>query len=397
MDQQEKDALDFCNEFTRNEQVRASDKGKVVVESSSSTQAPRSGSASGTASSTATATEVVMDEFHITRCEGQVTCNLPPSKLLCLAEHRVDFDNLSQNGFDLREEVHFQGWEKFFTRLNGPVYGALVKEVWKQAECDHYHVVSHVLGKRIIITEKTIGELFGLNHREGIRIGGRNDKDEFINMVVNKKIFTNSESTKPSYEHKPLTLVPKLRIWHRILLTCINPRPLNLYPDYLNANQKCFLNHPQNNDKLFLPAILFLHLKESIQESRTSANKDKEIIKYVPFGRLISDILIENGLIKYLRDEAQFSVDLTAGFGDTLTGKNLKSMEIIDEILIEPTLEADEVILNRRQMVDDLPPFSKDEPIEAVIEYVKSQMDDGKDMSWFTYDMLLDTIKEIEI
>src|ERR1044072_5116770 len=271
MDQPEKDALEFFDEFTRNEQD-----------------------------------EVMMNECHITRRKGQVTCSLPPSELLCLAEHRIDFDNLSQNGFDLREEVHFQGWEKFFTRLNGPVYGALVKEFWKQADCDHHHVVSHVLGKRIIITEKTIGELFGLNHLEGIRIGGRNDKEEFINLVVNKKIFTDLESTKQSSEYKPLTLVPKLRIWHRILLTCINPRPLNLYHDYLNANQKCFLYHLQNNDKLCLPAILFLHLKESIQESRTSANKDKEIIKYIPFGRLISDILVENGLIKYLRDEAQF-------------------------------------------------------------------------------------------
>src|ERR1044072_3854025 len=145
MDQQEKDALDFFNEFTRNEQVQASDKSKVVAESSSSTQAPRSGSASETASSIATATEVVMDKFHITRREGQVTCNLPPDKLQCLSEHRVDFDNLLQNGFDLREDVRCQGWEKFFTRLNGPVYGALVKEFWKQAECDHFHVVSHVL------------------------------------------------------------------------------------------------------------------------------------------------------------------------------------------------------------------------------------------------------------
>src|ERR1044072_660223 len=229
MDQQEKDALEFFDEFTRNEQA-----------------------------------EIAMDEFHITRREGQVTCNLSPSKLLCLAEHRVDFDNLSQNGFDLREEVHFQGWEKFFTRLNGPVYGALVKEFWKQADCDRHHVVSHVLGIRIISTEQTIGELFGLNHREGIKIGGRSDKEEFINSVVNKKIFIDLDSTEQSSEYKPLTLMPKLRIWHRILLTCINHRPLNLYSDYLNAHHKYFRSHLQNNDKLCLPAILFLHLKESI-------------------------------------------------------------------------------------------------------------------------------------
>src|ERR1044072_7212809 len=261
MDQQEQAAFDFFNEFTRKEQVQASDKSKAVTGSPSPTHTPRSGSASATASSTATATEVIVDEFHITRRAAQVTSSLPPSKLQCLAEHRVDFDNLLQNGFDLREEVHSQGWEKFFTRMNGPVYGALVKEFWKQADCDHHHVVSHVLGKRFIITEQTIGELLGLNHREGIRIGGRSDKEEFINSVVNKKIFIDLGSTEQSSEFKPLALVPKLRIWHRILLTCINPRPLNLYSDYLNGNQKYFLYHLLNNDKLCLPAILFLHLK----------------------------------------------------------------------------------------------------------------------------------------
>src|ERR1044072_8240602 len=98
MDQQEKDALDFFNEFTRNEQVQAFDKGKAVAESSSSTQVPRLENSFGIASPTATATEVGVDEFHITRREGQVTCNLSPSKLICLAEHRVDFDNLLQHG-----------------------------------------------------------------------------------------------------------------------------------------------------------------------------------------------------------------------------------------------------------------------------------------------------------
>ena len=70
MDQQEKDALDFFNEFTRDEQAQASDKPKAVAESSSSTQASRSGRASGTASPTAIAAEVVMDESHISRREG---------------------------------------------------------------------------------------------------------------------------------------------------------------------------------------------------------------------------------------------------------------------------------------------------------------------------------------
>src|ERR1044072_3425670 len=88
-------------------------------------------------------------------------------------------------------------------------------------------------------------------------------------------------------------------------------------------------------------------------------------------------------------------MDLTASIGDTLSGKNLKNMNIIDEVLVEPTPEADKVILDRRLMVDDFPPFSKEEPLEAIMEYVRMQVNDGKDVSWFTYDMLPDTIEEM--
>ena len=163
MDQQEKDALEFFEEFIRNEQA-----------------------------------EEALDESHITKREGRVTCNISPSNLLCLAEHRVDLVNLFQNDFNLYEDIHSQDWEIFFSRLNGPTYETLVKEFWKMAEYDRRHIVSHVLGKRIIITEKTLGELLCLDHREGIRIGGRNEKDNFISKVINKEIFIDLEPTKPS-------------------------------------------------------------------------------------------------------------------------------------------------------------------------------------------------------
>src|ERR1044072_5800806 len=145
MDKQEKEALELFEEFWRNEQA-----------------------------------EEAMDVSHITKREGHVTCNIPPSNLLCLAEQRIDLVNLFQNDFSLYEDIHSQEWEIFFSRLRGPTYPALVKEFWKMAECDRRHIVSHVCGKRVIITEKTIGELLCLDHREGIRIRGRNEKDDFI-------------------------------------------------------------------------------------------------------------------------------------------------------------------------------------------------------------------------
>src|ERR1044072_8297238 len=361
MDQQEKDALEFFEEFMEKEQA-----------------------------------EEALDTSHITKREGRITCNISPSNLLCLAEPRVDLDNLSQNGFNLNEEIHLQSWEKFFTMLNGPTYGALVKEFWKMAECDRHHIVSHVSGKRVIITKKTIGDLLGLDHREGIRIGGRNEKDEFISNVIDKEIFIDLDPTKPTSEYKSISLVPKLRIWYQILTNCINPKPLNLISENLNADQKYFLYHLKNKDKLCLPAILFLHLKHSIQNSRTTADKDEEKIKYIPLGRLISAILVENGIIEHLREEeALNSIDLTQGFGDTFNGKNLKEMEVIKDILTEPPSETEEIILKRRHITNDLPPFTKEEPFEATAEFVRMQVEDGKNMSCFSYDMLSDTMEEI--
>src|ERR1044072_3638689 len=313
MNQQEKDALEFFEEFMNNEHA-----------------------------------EEALDMSHITKQEGRITCNISPNNLLCLAEQRIDLVNLFLNDFSLYEDIHSQEWEVFFSRLKGPTYPALVKEFWKTAECDRHHIVSHICGKRIIITEKTIGELLCLDHREGIRIHGRNEKDDFISNVINKEIFTDFEPSKPPSEYKSISLVPMLRIWYKILLTCINPKPLNLHSEHLNADQKYFLYHLKNKDKLCLPAILFLHLKYSIQNSRTSVDEDIEKILYIPSSRIISEILVRNGVIELLRSEAQTSVELTPEFGDSLNAKHLKDMGILNEVLFEPFPEAEKSLLNKR-------------------------------------------------
>jgi hypothetical protein len=209
-------------------------------------------------------------------------------------------------------------------------------------------------------------------------------------------IFTDFNPAKSPSEYKPKTLKPNLRIWHIILLACINPRPLTFSSDYINANQKCLLYHLQNKDKLCLPAILFLYLRESIQKSRTTANESKKIITYIPFGRLISDILVENGLVKFLREEAKYPVDLVASVGDTLTAKNLKNMGIIEEVISEPVLEEDEVVLTKRQIIDGFPPFTKQDNPAVIAEFIFEMIQAGNDMSWFNYDMLPDGYEEEE-
>src|ERR1044072_6428156 len=150
----------------------------------------------------------------------------------------------------------------------------------------------------------------------------------------------------------------------------------------------------KKHKKLCLPFIIFEYLKELINKSRITAG-NKKVLNYIPFGRLLSDILVESGIVDALRD-AQCTEDLTTSVGDVLDARNLKKMGVLEKITVYPIPEADEVVLDRRLMEDDFPPFSKEEPLEAIMEYIRMQVDDRYDMSWFTYDMLPDTIEEMD-
>src|ERR1044072_2142216 len=147
MSPQEQEAVNYFNEYMRQSQT-AEGKGP---DSSFFVELPPPPS-----SPAKKALETALDEKHIIRRPATIHCNLLATELQVLKELRVDFNNLAENGMDLRPALLLQGWENYFALLHGPVYDLLVKEFWRHAENDNHYVVSHVLGKKIIITEKTI-------------------------------------------------------------------------------------------------------------------------------------------------------------------------------------------------------------------------------------------------
>jgi hypothetical protein len=326
---------------------------------------------------TSTAAPSTVDENHITRRPVQIHCNLGFEALIVLKELRVDFNNFAANGMDLREDMISQGRENYFARLHGPVYENLVKDFWKQAECDSYHVVSHVLGQRIIITEKTIAQLLGLPHLSGKRIYGKENKCPFVRNTINKELFSDFSPEKTDYKTK--TLYPKLRTWHKIILGCINPRPSTNFSDYINANQKYILYYLIKHEKIYLPSLLFQYLRDSILKTRTTADESKKVPNYIPFGRLLSDILVENGLVAFL-EEARVTEDLVTSVGDVLNAKNLKNMGVLRTIIADSVPDTLQEILGRRQRVEDFPLFSKHDNPEVIAQYVLMMEEQGVDM-----------------
>src|ERR1044072_6993379 len=105
---------------------------------------------------------------------------------------------------------------------------------------------------------------------------------------------------------------------------CINPRPLNSSADHINTNQKYMMYCLKKHKKLCPLFIIFHYLKDVIIKSRTTtAGQGKKLPHYIPFGRILSDVLVENGHVDALRD-AQCTEDLVPFTGDTLDARNLK-------------------------------------------------------------------------
>jgi len=206
------------------------------------------------------AISMAIDEEHITKHEAHIHCSFHADTLQVLKEYRVDFDNIAQNSadLDLRTEVISQGWENYFARLHGPVYELLVKEFWRFAECDNHYVVSHVLGRKVVITEKSIAELLGLPHRQGLRVHGKESSlpAEAINLMY-QEIYSDYSPEKPKKSYTVKTLQPKSRAWHKIFLGCLNPRPHSSSADFININQKYYLYCLKKGKKLCLPLSFF--------------------------------------------------------------------------------------------------------------------------------------------
>ncbi|XP_057452203.1 uncharacterized protein LOC130744024 [Lotus japonicus] len=306
-----------------------------------------------------------------------VTCKFSLKELQVLCEIRVDFKNLAENGVDFLPAVKAQGWDGYFNRLSCPIYDKLVKEFWKHAECDDYQVVSHVLGKKIIISKRSIALLLGGETIKGYRFQTNDSKSKKVKDNINSVLYANWKSGKSDYKTKDLH--PDLRIWHKIMLNCLNPRPSGSSPDYINFNQKVMMFFIKTNQKICLPYFLFTYLKDCIKKSRTTACESKSTIKYIPFERLLSDIFVESNLVNELF-KAGCTEDLTTLTGEALTSTTLKRMGLIDNKVGAASVTKPAEIMKRKIPIDDFPLWSKADDPEAILHYINDLRSQGLDI-----------------
>ncbi|KAI5407495.1 hypothetical protein KIW84_053668 [Lathyrus oleraceus] len=249
---------------------------------------------------------------------------------------------MKRNGVDLTEELRMQGWETYFQCLYGPMYTNLVKEFWRFADSDDHYIVSY---------------------------------------EINPTIFQQNAEGKHS---KNKELHQNLRVWLKIILGTIHHRPASNSSDYINTDQKCILYYIHKGPKLYLPALLFKYLRDSVKDTRNNMKTRN----YIPLGRLISDVLIESGLVDHLI-QLRLMEDVTIDIGRPLNARNLKSMGIIDQVRAKPTLDTSwEALKDQREIPNGLYLLSNIDPQEVVAYYLQDLANQGVDISEFSVDWL---------
>lgn len=99
----------------------------------------------------------------------------------------------------------------------------------------------------------------------------------------------NSSNAKNLHNH--------LRIWLKKFMGCVHNIPSTNSFDYINIDQKYMMYYLSSRTKMNITYILFKYLRELVKETR---NETPKPIKWIPLGRLISDILFESKMVKTL-------------------------------------------------------------------------------------------------
>lgn len=220
-------------------------------------------------------------------------------------------------------------------------------------------ITSYVMNRKVVITEKCIADLISHNgNGKRIHSAKINDKQEATIAHVIFKAGINLDDDKgPSVKD----LTKNLRVWFKIILGCIHYRPSTNNFDYVNTRQNIMMFFLKNGLKLTLPSISFNFLRDSIRESITYSSSKKIKSRFIPNGRLISDILVKNGLMDDLLISGLID-EWVKDAGKILWGKNIKSMGLISKVVRPYFFPSKDDIFRMRTQVYNFPMFTKIDP-----------------------------------
>jgi len=273
--------------------------------------------------------------------------------------------------------------------LNGPTYMNLVRHFWVRAqvydrkaaqlEMDEKVLIdpslagktreemglepftckeirSSIMGISVFISEEVIAWVIK-SASEGRFISGLdNNKSSPWNDVMNKTMF-NSTKKRKYYD---------LSMEHKLLLKIQNE---NLLPkggggDQPSLDHRVFLHFFMTKEKANVPMYIFKHMIKTVRESQTIKRC------WVPYGRLLSEILYQGGILDVIRT-SKIADDRQLGTvtGKVINGGTLKHMKLIkkeDYKKLATDLKESKAVSN---LMDNFPPICMQDPLDVLKHY----------------------------
>jgi len=135
--------------------------------------------------------------------------------------------------------------------------------------------------------------------------------------------------------------------------------------DQPSLEHRMFLHYFITKEVANVPKYIFMHMIKELKESQENKRC------WIPYGRLISEILHQGGVLKVLK-ELNILTDEQLGTetGKVINGKTLRKMNLIEKGVVKKLStdlkESHEV----SDLMNDFPPICKQDPIEVRLNYI---------------------------
>jgi len=172
----------------------------------------------------------------------------------------------------------------------------------------------------------------------------RASEGKFVNGLDNNK----TSSKKGKYSELSMKIKMMLKIQNENLL------PKGGGGDQPSLDHKVFLHFFLTKQKANVSKYIFRHMIKTLKESQTIKRT------WIPYGRLISEILHQGGILNALK-EVNYFTDAQLGTitGKIINGSTLKLMKLIKK---------ESTVLSN--LMDDFPPICKQDSIEVQVMYM---------------------------
>jgi len=332
-------------------------------------------------------------EAHAYEIKGR-TMSLEEWDLTVQVESPVDFTSLSYHDYNIKEYYESHDLMDYFNMLNGPTCMSLVRHFWVRAhvydkkaaqqEMDEKVLIdptltgktreemgleplisteirSSVMGIPVYISQDAIAYVIRRASKGSFRDGLDNNKKSPWNEIVNQTMFNSNK--KGAYSDLSMEKRMLLKIQNENLL------PKGGGSDQPSLEHRMFLHYFTKKEKENVPKYIFKHKIKTLRESQLSNRT------WIPYGRFISEILHQVGILRALSDTMVFTdKHLGTVTGKVINGSTLRHMKLIrkeDYKKLDTYLKESTAISN---LMEDFPPICKQYPLDVQLYFIHDHL-----------------------